>query len=224
MLMRLSLVEGWGAGSFALEDNFIRLLDLKTLGARHLYHIGDISFDPEGLLSTLPAAVTTMLGFFTGEFLRQPKALLVRLRGLSLSGLLLTALGWNLALVEPLNKQLWTSSYTLLTGGLAVLLLTFCIWIIDSRGWRKGTMPAVVFGRNPLLVFVGSGVLARLMYLIKVTDSSGKTISLKHALFTGFFEPLAGSTNGSLLYALSFLVLWLLLLWLLHSRNIHIKV
>ena len=224
LLMRIPLVDGWGAGSFAMEDNFARLLDLQTLGANHLYRIGEAAFDPEGLLSTLPAAVTTMLGFFTGEYLRQPKELRVRLQGLSWAGLLFTALGLNLALLEPLNKQLWTSSYVLLTGGVAVLLLTLCLWLIDGKGWRKGTLPAVVFGRNPLLVFVGSGILARLMYLIKWTSSDGHTTSLKNAIYISFFKPFVGPTNGSLLYALSFLTLWFLLLWYLHIKNIYLKV
>ncbi len=224
LLMRLALVADWGAGSFALEDNFIRLLDLQTLGAGHLYHVGAVAFDPEGLLSTLPAAVTTMLGFFTGEFLRQPKSLTTRLHGLSLAGLLMTSLGWNLALLEPLNKQLWTSSYMVLTGGLAILVLAFCLWVIDIKGWRRGIQPTVVFGRNPLLVFVGSGILARILYLIKMTDTAGDKISLKQAIYDGVFEPFAGPANGSLLYSLSFLAIWLVLLWYLHTKNIHIKV
>ncbi len=224
LLMRLSLVAGWGAGSFALEDNFIRLLDLQTVGASHMHQVGRVAFDPEGLLSTLPAAVTTLLGFLTGDFLRQPKPLTSRLGRLFLVGLLLTSLGWNLALFEPLNKQLWTSSYVALTGGFAILFLAFCLWVIDVKDWRHGSQLAVVFGRNPLLVFVGSGVLVRTLDLIKVTNSVGDKTSLKYAIYHGVFEPLAGPVNGSLLYALSFLALWLVLLYYLHAKDIHIKV
>ena len=224
LLMRLSLVAGWGAGSFALEDNFVRLLDLRTVGASHLHQVGSVAFDPEGLLSTLPAAVTTLMGFFTGDFLRQPQTLTSRLQRLSLVGLLLTSLGWALAFFEPLNKQLWTSSYVALTGGLAILFLAICLWVIDVQGWRQGSQLAVVFGRNPLLVFVGSGILVRTLDLIKVANSVGDKTSLKHAIYRGVFEPLAGPVNGSLLYSLSFLALWLVLLWYLHTKDIHIKV
>ena len=224
ILMRWPLVTGWGAGSFALDDNFVRLMDLKTLGEAHLYHVRNVAFDPEGLLSTLPAAATTMLGFFTGEFLRRPLELNARLGRLAAAGVLLAGMGLSLALVEPLNKQLWTISYMVLTGGLAVLGLAFCIWLIDVRGWKKGTGPAVIFGRNPLVVFVGSGVVARLLYLIKIPSSGGGRMSLKSVLYQNIFEPLAGSLNGSLLFALTFVGLWLALLWWMDRKGIHIKV
>ncbi len=224
VMMRWPLVSGWGAGSFALEDNFVRFLDLGTLGEAHLYRIREMAFDPEGLLSTLPAAVTTMLGFFTGEFLRRPLDLKTRLGKLALAGLLLAGAGLSLAMVEPVNKQLWTTSYVALTGSLAVLVLAFCIWLIDGKGWRRGIRPAVVFGRNPLVVFVGSGIMARVLYLIKVTGPDGNRASLKHALYQGFFDPLAGPLNGSLLYAVVFVGLWLALLWWMDFHDIHIKV
>jgi len=79
-----------------------------------------------------------------------------------------------LAFFEPLNKQLWTSSYVALTGGLAILFLAICLWVIDVQGWRQGSQLAVVFGRNPLLVFVGSGILVRTLDLIKVANSVGE--------------------------------------------------
>lgn len=224
LMMRLPMVAGWGGGSFVLDDNFIRFVDLKTLGSAHLYSIGVVAFDPEGLLSTLPAAATTMLGFFTGEFLRRPLELKERIGKLTLAGVLLSGLGLNLALVEPLNKQLWTTSYVALTGGLALLVLALCVWIIDGRRWHRGIRPAIIFGRNPLVVFVGSGMVARLLYLIKVTGPEGNQVSLKHMLYKSIFEPLAGPVNGSLLFAITFVGLWMMLLWWMDSRGIHIKV
>jgi len=224
VLMRWPMVAGWGGGSFALEDNFVRFMDLRLLGQSHLYHIGSVAFDPEGLLSTFPAAFTAMSGFLAGEQIRRPQGLNHRLIGLVITGFLLTGLGLNLALVEPVNKQLWTVSYAILTSGLATLLLTACLWFIDGLGWKRGTQPAVIFGRNPLVVFVGSGITARLLYLIKVTGADGRQMSLKQAIYQGGFEPLAGPLNGSLLYALTFLGLWMIILWWMDHRNIHIKV
>ncbi len=224
LMMRHSLVAGWGDGSFALEDNFVRLLDLKTLGEAHLFQVRGVVFDPEGLLSSWPAAATTMLGFFTGEFLRRPLGLSVRLSGLATAGILLTGTGLNLALVEPLNKQLWTTSYMALTGGLAMLVLALCIWLIDSRGWQRGVGPAVVFGRNPLVVFVGSGLVARLLYLVKVPGKDGTVVSLKAMLYHDLFVPMAGPLNGSLLFALTFVGLWWAVLWWMDRQGVHIKV
>ncbi len=224
LLMRWPLVTGWGAGSFALEDNFVRFLDLKTLTEAHLYNVRGVAFDPEGLLSTFPASATTMLGFFMGEFLRQPLALKNRLAKLVPAGFLLAGVGLNLGLLEPVNKQLWTISYVVLTGGLAVLVLCFCILLIDGRGWRRGVRPAVIFGRNPLVVFVGSGIVARLLYLIKLSGPDGIQISLKAILFRDIFVPLAGPVNGSFLYAATFVGLWLVFLWWMDCKDIYIKI
>ncbi len=222
--MRLPLIEDWGGGSFALENNFARWLDLQLWGAGHLYQGNGVPFDPEGLWSSLPAAVTTLLGFFTGEFLRRQGALPVKLRRMAMIGGGAVALGLLLHLVEPINKQLWTSSYVVLTAGWAWLLLALSAWAIDIKGWQRGTKPAVVFGSNALVVFVGSGILARLLVMIKVTGTEGATISLKSWLYARLFAVWAGPTNGSLLFAVVFILFWLAILWGLYARRWFIRV
>ena len=222
--MRLGLVDGWGAGSFALEDNFTRWLDLRLWGEAHLYAGAGLPFDPEGLWSTLPATVTTFTGFFTGEFLRGKRDLVGKLGRLAAVGAALAVAGQTLHLVEPVNKQLWTVSYVTLTSGLALVVLAGSSWAIDIRGWSKWTKPAVVFGSNALVVFVGSGILARVLLMAKVTGQEGKVISLKYWLYSQVFSPWAGPTNGSLLFALSFIMLWLGILWLLYARRIFVKI
>jgi predicted acyltransferase len=224
LLMRLPLVSGWGAGSFELQDNFVRYVDLGLLGPAHLYRVEGIPFDPEGLVSTLPAMATTMAGFFTGEFLLRNRVGWTVLRRLALAGVGLAFPGLALCMFEPVNKQLWTVSYVLITGGLAMIALAFSAWMIDVRKWRLGTMPAVVFGSNPLVAFVGSGLLARILVLVQVPDKTGKTVSLKGAMYEGLFAPLAGPVNGSFLFAVSTVAFWLLVLWLFHKKKLYIKI
>ena len=119
--MRLPLVAD--GGGFTLEDNLVRWVDLRVLTEPHMYRTAGTAFDPEGLLSTLPAVVTVLLGFFAGELLRSDRPLGARLRVLALSGVGLAVLGAALAPVDPVNKQLWTVTYVLVTGGLALATL-----------------------------------------------------------------------------------------------------
>ena len=224
LLLRLPLVPGWGGGSFALQDNFVRWADLHLLGAVHLYRVGDVPFDPVGLVSNLPAAATTMAGFFAGEFLGKPIPLTTKLRRLALAGSGLALAGLIACRFEPVNKQLWTVSYVLVTGGLALITLAISSGMIDVRRWRACTLPAVVFGSNPLVAFVGSGLLARALVLVQTTDPQGKAVSLKRGLYEGFFAPLAGLVNGSLLFALSTVIFWLFILWILHRQRLFIKI
>ena len=224
LLMRLPLVAGWGGGSFALADNFVRWADLGLLGENHLHKIGDVAFDPEGLVSTLPAVATTMFGFFAGEFIRSSRPWTEKLRLFGVWGAGLSVLGLIYCRLEPVNKQLWTVSYVLLTGGLAMMTLAASSWMMDVRRWRIGTMPMVVFGSNPLVAFVGSGLLARVLVLVQVTGSEGQPVSLKRWLYEEVYAAVAGPVNGSLLFALTVVVFWLGILWVLYRRKIFIKI
>ena len=221
ILMRVPLVSGWGAGSFAVSDNLVRWLDLRLLGEAHLWRGAGMPFDPEGILSTLPAVATTLAGFFTGELLRGANGSIgTRIPRLLAWGAVVAGFGLALSLFEPLNKQLWSSSYMFLTSGLAMLCLAGAIWAIDIRGWRSWAKPAIVFGSNPLVVFVGSGILARTLGLLHVGDG----ISVQRWLYTRVFQPVAGDVNGSLLHAIVHILLWLGILWWLYRRRIFVKI
>lgn len=224
LLMRLPLVAGWGNGSFDLADNFVRWVDLGLLGEDHLNKIREIAFDPEGLVSTLPAAATTMLGFFAGELFRGSRPLGEKLRWLGTWGAAVAVGGLVFCRLEPVNKQLWTVSYVLITGGLGMMTLAVSSWMMDVRGWRTGTMPMVVFGSNPLVAFVGSGLLVRILNLVQVTGSGGPSTSVNRWLYVDVFAAMAGPVNGSLLFALAVVFFWLGALWVLYRRKIFIKI
>lgn len=222
--MRVPLVTGWGGGSFELQDNFIRYIDILIFGEAHLYGGTGVPFDPEGFLSSFPAVLTTMSGFWLGEYLRKPIDHQEKLTNLSVIGIILFVSGSLLGLLEPINKQLWTVSYVIVMAGLAVMMVVISSYIIDVKKWNFWIKPAIVFGSNALVVFVGSGIMGRLMYMIKTTNAEGEIISIKHAIYTGFFVPLAGDLNGSLLYALTNIAFWMAILWYLYSKKIFVKI
>lgn len=187
--------------------------DRAILGANHIWSISK-TWDPEGPLSTLPAIATAMLGILAAPWIKAR-----RVGALALAGLAGIAIGTVWGLVFPINKNLWTSSYVVFTAGAAALLLAFCIWLIDLRGFVWWTKPFVVYGMNPLVAFVGSGLAARLLLLIKIDGKSLWATSYDR-FFAPFFEP----HFGSLLWALLFVLFWLAVLGILYRRRIFLRV
>lgn len=199
-------------------------LDRLILTPNHMW-IGATTHDPEGILSSVTAVCTALLGNFAGRWIGTPRSLSERLNGLFAGGALAMVAGlvWNW--VFPINKNLWTSSYVLFTAGMAATALAVAMWLIDERRSTWWTKPLVVFGVNPIVAFVGSGILARLIYsIIHVTDG-GETVSLVEYLFRHVYAPIAPDPRvGSLLFALTFDAFWFLVLWALHRRNIILKI
>ena len=200
-------------------------LDRAVLGANHLW-AGSKTWDPEGLLSTIPAIGTVMLGTFAGRWIGQrERSLNERLAALFAAGALLMVAGliWNW--VFPINKSLWTSSYVLFTAGMGAVALATCMWIIDVMGIRKWTFPFVVYGMNPMLAFLGSGLMARLIYSIwKVDSGNGTLISAQGLVFNRLYASWLPPREASLLFALSFVAFWFVILWAAWKRGIVLKV
>jgi predicted acyltransferase len=129
------------------------------------------------------------------------------------------ALGYLWNPLFPINKNIWTSSYVLLTAGAAALLLALCYWIIDVRGWRGWTKPFVILGSNAITLYVASGLLVETLGLIRVTGDDGQPVALSRWIYVEAFAPLAAPKNASLLYALAHLaVLFVLLAWMYRRR------
>ena len=218
--MRLPLIDGWGAGSFELETNFARLLDLKILGASHMYAVNKIPFDPEGIFTTLTATVTTLLGVFTGDILKLKIDSYKRLIYLSGLGFVLFICGAILHFAEPINKQLWTVSYTLFMGGWAMIILSLSIWFIDLKGWKKWLTPFIILGSNPIIIYVGSSLIAKTLYLLKTSEN----ISVKSLIYANVLQPMAGDYFGSFLYAFLYLLIWIAIGWYMYKRNVFVKI
>jgi predicted acyltransferase len=182
------------------------------------------TWDPEGLVSTLPAVATTLLGLLTGAWIRSDRSPRAKAVGLLVGGWLLTLAGlvWHESF--PINKNLWTSSYVLFTAGMAAYLLGLCYWIADVGGHRAWTRPFVVYGINAILVFVASGLLAKTLYLVKLPTASGASLSLQVLLYRNLFASWLSPVNASLAYALANVLFWYAVLLWLDRRGIHLKV
>lgn len=241
----MSAVPVPGCDVTSIDDkacNLAAYLDRLILTENHIWRGGKV-FDPEGILSTIPAIVTTISGVLTGTWLRRRgegqvtsdekadpdlatlHSPLSTVSGMFFFGTILLALGWTWSLVFPLNKSLWTSSYVLYTSGLALLTLAFCYYVIDIKGYKRWAKPFVIFGVNALALFVFSGIFARLLGMIRFAGpEEGKEITLQQWIFNNIYLSILSPINASLVYAVCFILFWLLLMWLLYRRRIYIKV
>ncbi len=212
---------GRTADVWALNSNLAQYIDGIILKG-HLYK-QEIGFDPEGLLSTIPAIAQVMLGYFTGHWLRSKAEPLLKTNGLFIAGNISLVLGLIWSLFMPINKQLWTSSYVLYTAGIALNFLGVIYWLIDIKGYTKFTKPFVIFGSNAILAFFGSGIMAKTMYMWKVTRADGTVTSLKGLFCEKLLVPLFGQWGGSLAHALFFILVWLGILTWFYRKKIFIK-
>ena len=218
-LMSWVPVPGYGAGDLSPDGNLAAWLDRLLMPGR----LWQGTWDPEGLLSTLPAVATTLLGIVTGEWLRSGRTSGSLVRGMLAVGAVLVALGMAWDIVFPINKNLWTSSYVVFTAGTALLLLGALYWLIDVRhaggAWSRWM---VVYGRNAIAVFVASGMLTKTMTRIRIGGEEGT--SLYTWIYEHVFRSWAGDYPGSVAFAASYVVFWLGLMWLLDRRGIYLKV
>ncbi|MDP2337803.1 MAG: DUF5009 domain-containing protein [Bacteroidota bacterium] len=213
-----------GSDPFSLQGNVTSIIDTAILGTSHLYKGFGIPFDPEGLFSTIPAIVTVIIGYLVGSVVKETEKKKVP-KQLIIFGVAAIVAGLIWGLVFPINKPIWTSSYVLYTAGWACLVLALLIWIIDLKGYSKWTSFFVVFGMNPLFIFALSGLWARILgRMIKIAGPDGTPIGGSTWLYQQVFLPIAGELNGSLLYAISHVVVFWLIGYVLYKNKIFIKV
>jgi predicted acyltransferase len=218
-LMTLVPVPGHGAGVLTPDGNLAAWVDGRWFGG-HLYRDG---FDPEGLVSTIPAVATTLLGALAGRWLRVSRPDAQRTLGLVAAGIVLALAGEVAGAWFPINKQLWTSSYVLLTAGLGYVVLGLVYELVDRRGFQRPAAPFVMLGGNALAIYLLSSLVARLLELCQVT--AGDTCeSLRLFLYEHLFAPWAGAENGSLGFALAYLLVWMIPTAELHRRRLFLRV
>ncbi|WP_159022322.1 acyltransferase family protein [Formosa sp. L2A11] len=216
---------GSESGPYTLHENVVRKFDLFLFGSHHIYGGFGIPFDPEGLLSTIPAVGTVIIGFLIGHVVSEVQSLVVKVRKLLMFGFLLVFLGSVWRFVFPINKALWTSSYVLFTSGLCAILFAVLIFIIDLKGFSTWSKPFVHFGTNPLFIFVFSGLYVKsINYLIKIPMPSGEEVSGYKYLFNNVFSQIAGNLNGSLLFALTHIVVFWSICYLLYGNKVFVKI
>ena len=223
LVMMLVPVPGFGAGDLSPEGNVAGLVDRLILGA-HVWSYAPGPADPEGILSTLPAIATALAGIFTGEWLRTQKSQNEKLIGLFVSGSIAAAAGAVFGWFFPINKNLWTSSYVVLTAGLALLTLAVTLYFVDLRGRDRWATPFLVFGTNSIAAYVMSGLLARILYKIRWPGADGSSISLKSWLYDNFFLSWIPEYFASLAWASLHVLVILGITWLLYRKKIFIKI
>jgi len=222
-LMALVPVPGFGAGMLdSKEGNLAAYLD-RALLEGHLWRHAKV-YDPEGILSTLPALATTLLGVLTGHLLRSRRSELEKVAAMFVAGAAGVVAGWAWNHWFPVNKALWTSSYVLLTAGLALQLLAVCYWLIDIKGHRAWARPFLIFGTNALALYFLAEFFARLIGLPLFARPDGSRAGLQSVIYENLFASWAAPTNASLLYALSTVLLWLGVMAVFYRKKIFIKV
>ena len=223
--------------------NLAAYLDRLILTENHIWRGGKV-YDPEGLLSTIPAIVTCISGVLTGLWIKtdsEPRiknieselenstfnirySIFEKAAGMFFFGLVLLALGYVWHSYFPMNKALWTSSYVLATSGLALLILGACYWLIDIQGYKKWAWAFVVFGVNAMPLFVFSGIWARMHAAYRVVGIDGQLVSVQKWTMQNIYLSILNPINASLAFAISFILLWLFLMWLLYRHKIFIRV
>ncbi|MBI5743824.1 MAG: DUF1624 domain-containing protein [Elusimicrobia bacterium] len=215
-------VPGFGAGVLTKDGSLASWLDRALLGA-HTYRSG--VYDPEGLLGTIPALATSMLGVFAGLWLRSARAQGDKVKGLIAAGAVAAGAGWLWGLVFPINKALWTSSYVLFTGGLAMWLLALCYWLIEMREIKAWGRPFEIFGINAIAAYMLPIFLLKFLVLYKLpVAGAAEPEQLRVILCDQVFGTWLSPLNASAAFAFSYMLLWLGAFWLLYRKKIFIKI
>ncbi len=220
-LMMFAPVPGIGEANLQPSTNLAAWLDNKLLPG-HLWKSTKV-WDPEGILSTFPAVATALSGVLVGQWLRKKDDPGNKIAWLMVWGVICTCLGLIWDLHFPINKSIWTSSFVLYTSGLAMLGLGLCYWLIDVKGYRRFTTPFLVYGVNAITVFFLSGLLPRILSMIKIDTPAGEVDS-KTFLYESFYTPYLSPINASLAWAITWILFFMVLLYAMYRKNIIIKV
>lgn len=214
------LIFGNHADPLSMTDNAGSYLDMWLFGDAHLYHGEHIAFEPEGILSTIPAIVNVIIGYYAGRFIQQKGKGYDTIAKLLLTGCLFIfiAICWNA--VFPINKKLWTSSFVLITTGTDLVIISFLLYVLEINNWNWGNWARffTIPGKNPLFIYILSEILLIILSWI-VIDSKSLPV-----WWRSFFLGIAPGRVGSLLFAISFMLLCWLVGYVLDKRKIYIRV
>lgn len=222
LAMALIPVPGVGDANYEMGKNLAAWVDSQILTG-HMWKVTK-TWDPEGVLSTIPSISTCLSGVLLGHFLRTKLSDAEKVSWIFTAGAFFIFAGSIWSIFFPLNKGLWSSSYVVYTTGVALIFFGFCYWIADVQGYKKWAKPFVVYGMNAITVFAGSGLMAKIMGMIKVTGLDGKEINSKDYIYQTLLLPYFDPINASLVFAILFITFWLGILWVLYHYKIFIKI
>ena len=221
-LMKLAPVPGFGSGILEKEGNFAQYVDQLVLSG-HMW-ASSKTWDPEGIVSTLPAIATMLFGILTGHLLRSRLTTESKTAWLMVMGTCLMGAGLVWAWWLPINKPLWTSSYSLLMAGMAANVFGCCYWVIDIKGYRRWSRPLAIYGMNAITVYVLAGLLSKLSSFIKVASTDGTEITAGKWVYENMFAPLASPVNASLFYALTYVAILYGVSWFMYRMKWFVRV
>ena len=199
-------------GGFDRETNFAHHVDRLALGT-HNYHETK-TWDPEGIVSTLPAIATCLLGLLAGHLLARKDDLATRCTWMLITGAALVTSAYAIEPWIPVNKQLWTTSFTLLMAGIDFTLFAAILWLVDGQGFQWGTQPFVILGQNAIAIYLSSELIEIALHFISFGGQPMRTW-----LYQTFFAPLAAPRNASVLYSVTYLLINFAIAWALHRRG-----
>jgi predicted acyltransferase len=216
-----------GAGLFEKGRNFAAYIDSLLLNG-HMWSATK-SWDPEGIVSTLPAIATTLLGALTGDYLRlSTHSKTEKSAWMFVFGAGMLLIGAIFDMWMPINKNLWTVSYSIFMGGWALCVFGIFYFLIDARGIKKWAHPFVVYGMNAIFVFVLSGILGRMLILMKfnvqLSEGSFMDVPLKTIIMQNLFEPFFSPINASLLFAILWIIVLYGVVWGMYKKRWFVKV
>lgn len=223
-MMTFIPVPGIGYANLEKETSLAAWADRGILTEAHTWS-QSVTWDPEGILSTIPAIGTCLFGILVGLWMRRKDIDgATKVAWLFSAGILTIILGLIWDLQFPMNKALWTSSFVLYTGGLACVALALCYWIIDVQNYRRFTTPFVIYGINAITVFFLAGLMPRLLGFFTVTRPDGVKVTILTRFYELCYEPFFSPINASLAWAISYVLGFYILLWIMYKKNIIIKV
>ena len=212
----------FGRGFEFSEGNIISVIDRAVLGVGHMYRDSGLSIDPEGLLSTIPAACHVLIGFYCGKLFFAVTDNGERMNRLFIVGAILTFAGFILSYGCPISKKIWTPTFVLVTCGMASTLLALLVWLVDIKGYKKWSVFFESFGVNPLFMYVMAAVFSILLGAITFTYA-GDIVSVKGFIYNICLRPYLGGKFASLVFALLFVGLIWVIGNILYKKKIYIK-
>ncbi len=210
LIMMFAPAPGFGHGRLDVEGNFAHYVDRVVLGTHNYANTRD--WDPEGIVSTLPAIATALFGLLAGRMLQLRQSLAERTTWMFLTGALLVAAAWALGFWMPINKKLWTDTFCLFMAGLDFTACALFVWVIDGLGWKRPFRPAVIMGMNAIAIYLASEFGAELIE------------GIQPRIYQTVFAPLASPANASLLYSLAFTAVMYLIAYVMYRRRWFIRV
>lgn len=217
MLMMLVPAPGFSAGDLSVQGNFAHYIDRIVLGRHNYASTG--TWDPEGIVSTLPSIATLLFGIMAGHVLRRKRPLSERVVWLFLAGSCLLAAGLVCDIWLPINKKLWTSSFSLFMAGLDFTVFAGFLWLVDGCGWKRAVRPFVVMGMNAIAVYMVAELFDEFISNVHLGGES-----VRHWIFRTAFVPFASPPVAALLYALAYTALMYGFAYFLYRKRWFLRV